>query len=250
MSPSRRRLLQAATVWPLLRTLHAGRKDFWETKEPAAWTAEEKLTVLGQSPWAQEGSARVEREKMKTGPYQGVARPGAGVPGAKPNARPGELESVPMGEKLPPPPSAETGPLVQFRVLARWETAAPVRLAGGPDLPDGAAPYYVIRLRGMPLMPPPKPRDGEPPSNPNADLIEEVKQNTRIERKDKPAIACAHLFTGSGTASTDLLLFFPRADDPIVAADKLVTLESRFGPFHLSIKFPLKEMIYKGALAL
>jgi hypothetical protein len=29
-----------------------------------------------------------------------------------------------------------------------------------------------------------------------------------------------------------------------------VTLESRFGPFHLSIKFPLKEMMYKGSLAI
>jgi hypothetical protein len=27
-------------------------------------------------------------------------------------------------------------------------------------------------------------------------------------------------------------------------------LESRFGPFHLSVKFPLKDMMYQGALAL
>jgi hypothetical protein len=41
-----------------------------------------------------------------------------------------------------------------------------------------------------------------------------------------------------------------READPIQVADKLVTLESRFGPFHLSVKFPLKAMIYKGELAL
>jgi hypothetical protein len=33
-------------------------------------------------------------------------------------------------------------------------------------------------------------------------------------------------------------------------ADKLVTLESQFAPFHLSVKFPLKDMMYKGELAL
>ena len=48
----------------------------------------------------------------------------------------------------------------------------------------------------------------------------------------------------------ELLLFFPREADPITLADKVVTLESRFGPFHLTVKFPLKEMMYNGALAL
>jgi hypothetical protein len=33
-------------------------------------------------------------------------------------------------------------------------------------------------------------------------------------------------------------------------ADKLVTLESRFGVFQLSVRFPLKDMMYKGELAL
>jgi len=45
--------------------------------------------------------------------------------------------------------------------------------------------------------------------------------------------------------------FFTRKDDdPITMADKLVTLESQFAPFHLSIKFPLKDMLYKGELSL
>jgi hypothetical protein len=32
--------------------------------------------------------------------------------------------------------------------------------------------------------------------------------------------------------------------------EKNVTLEVRFDPFRLTVKFPLKEMMYKGALAL
>jgi hypothetical protein len=35
-----------------------------------------------------------------------------------------------------------------------------------------------------------------------------------------------------------------------VAADKVVTLESQFGFYHLMVKFTLKEMMYKGELAL
>ena len=52
-----------------------------------------------------------------------------------------------IGERPPPVPSTDTGQSVQFRVLARWESAKPVRLAGGPELPEGTAQFYVIRLQ-------------------------------------------------------------------------------------------------------
>ena len=139
---------------------------------------------------------------------------------------------------------------MQFRVLARWESAKPVRLAGGPETPELTGEFYVIRLRGLPLMPPPKAKPGEVAPNPNENMLHAIKEGSRLERKGKPDIACAHLFTGSGVAANEALLFFTRVADPITAADKLVTLESRFAPFHLSVKFPLKEMMYKGELAL
>ncbi|MGD0776508.1 MAG: hypothetical protein ABSC05_27145 [Candidatus Solibacter sp.] len=253
MHRTRRRLLQAATIWPAFRALQAARKEFWESKDPADWSNEEKRILLGQSPWAREGIVRFEVEKNRapaSGPYEGVARPGGDVPGANPSTPPGAIPSVPIGERPPPVPSTDTGQSVQFRVLARWESAKPVRLAGGPELPGETAQFYVIRLRGMPLLPPPKARNGESVSDPNEGLLEAIKQSSRIERKGKRAISCAHLLTGSGESATELLLFFARGADPIAVGEKVVTLESRFGPFHLSVKFPLKEMMYKGALAL
>ena len=250
MLRTRRRLLQAATIWPATHALLAARKEFWEDKAPADWSNEEKRILLGQSPWAREGIARFEVERKRERAYQGVARPGAGVPGARPGERPGAAESVPIGERPPPVPSTDTGQSVQFRVLARWESAKPIRLAGGPELPEGTAQFYVIRLRGMPLLPPPKAKAGESVANPNQGMLEAIEKGSRIERKDKPAIPCAHLLTGSGESATELLLFFARGTDPITVAEKAVTLESRFVPFHLSVKFPLKDMMYKGALAL
>jgi hypothetical protein len=139
---------------------------------------------------------------------------------------------------------------VQFRVLARWESAKPVRLAGGPELPELTGQFYVIRVRGLPLMPPPKTKPDEVAPNPNEGMLRAIEQGSRLERKDKPGIPCAHLFTGSGDTATEVLLFFARGADPIRVADKVVTLESRFAPFHLSVKFPLKDMMYKGELAL
>src|ERR1035437_4743569 len=253
MLRTRRRLLQAATTWPAFRALQAARKEFWESKEPADWSNEEKRILLGQSPWAREGIVRFDVERKRGGPtgtYEGVARAGGGVPGANPGAPPGAPTSVPIGERPPPVPSTDTGQSVQFRVLARWESAMPVRLAGGPEMPEETARFYAIRLQGMPLLPPPKGSNGERVSNPNEGMLEAIKQGSRIERGGKIAIPCAHLLTGSGDSATEVLLFFARGANPITVGEKAVTLESRFGPFHLSIKFPLKEMMYKGALAL
>jgi len=110
--------------------------------------------------------------------------------------------------------------------------------------------FYVIRLRGLPLMPPPKAKPGEVAPNPDEGMLQAIREGSLLERKNKPGIACAHLFTGSGDAATEVLLFFPRGVDPITVAEKVVTLESRFALFHLSVKFSLKEMLYKGELAL
>ena len=253
MLKTRRRWLQAATVWPSFHALQAARREFWESKDPAGWTKEEKQILLGQSPWAREGVVRFEVEKKRagaTGTYEGVARPGGNVPGANPGSAPGSVPTVPIGERPPPVPSTGNGRSVEFTVLARWESAQPVRLAGAPEMPQGTAGFYVIRLQGMPLLPPPKAKAGETVPNPNEGMLAAIKQNSRIERRVKAAIPCAHLLSGSGDSVTELLLFFARGSDPITVDEKVVTLESRFGLFHLSVKFPLKEMMFKGALAL
>jgi len=172
------------------------------------------------------------------------------MPDTRPGVPPGGAKSGPIGEAIPPPPKPDSGQPLQFPILARWESAKPVSLAGGLDVSDSIAQFYAIRLRGVPLMPPAKPaRPGEPPTDPNERILAEIKAGSRLERQDKPAIPCAHLFTGAGNA-TDVLLFFARGADPITIADKAVTLESRFAVFHLSVKFPLKDMLYKGELAL
>ncbi len=233
--------------------LQAARKDFWEIKDSSNWTNEEKQVLLIQSPWAKEGFARMEVEKKRgTGPgYGSNGRKGVDMPDPRPGAPPGGQRSVPIGEEVPPVPNTDSGPPVQFRVLARWETAKPVRLAGRPEVPEVTGQFYVVRLRGLPLMPPSKVAPGDVAPNPNEGMLKAIKDGSRLERKDKPTIPCAHLFTGSGDKLNEVLLFFPRReDDPITVADKLVTLESRFAAFHLSIKFPLKDMLYKGELSL
>jgi hypothetical protein len=229
----------------------AARKEFWEGKDPASWTNEEKQVLLWQSPWAREGFARMEQKSSRSVGYNNKGEKGFDVPDNRPGVPTGGTKSVPIGGEIPPVPNPDTGKPIEFHVLARWETAPPVRLAGGPELPELTGQFYVIRLRGLPLMPPPKVKPGEEaPQDPNEGLLQAIKEGSRLERARKAPISCAHLFTRAGNGSPDVLLFFPRATAAITIADKLVTLESRFASFHLSIKFPLKEMVYKGELAL
>ena len=244
MLPTRRRLLQGLLLSPAFRGMQAARRGFWEIKDPGQWSSEEKRILLAQSPWAREGAVTFDvgpHREPPSGPYDVPATRAGGMPNANP--------TVPMGEALPPRPEAPGQP-VQFRVVARWESAAPIRLAGGPELPEGAAEFYVIGLRGLPLMPSAKAKPGESESNSNQAMLDALRQNSRLERKDKPDLACNHLLTRSRESSTELLLFFPRDPDPITVADKLVTLESRFGPFHLTVRFLPKEMMFNGTLAL
>jgi hypothetical protein len=248
---TRRQWLRAAALLPPSRLL-AARKDFWESKDPASWTSQEKDIVLYQSPWARDGAVRVETEKKRTEPgYNSKGQVGYDMPDTRPGVPAGGVKSVPIGEEVPRAPKVDTSKPIEFRAMARWETAKPVRLAGGPEVPEMTGQFYVIRLRGLPLMPPPKPKPGEPaPADPNAELLPAIKMGSSLERVGKPPIPCAHLFTGTGNASTEVLLFFPHGADPITLADKLVTLECRFALFHLSIKFPLKDMVYRGELSL
>ncbi len=228
----------------------AARKEFWDTKDPASWSSEEKEILLWRSPWAREGFARMDEKKPTVVGYGNNGRRGIEVPDSRPGVPQGGAQSVPIGEPIPPRPEAPGEP-VQFRVLARWASAKPVRLAGGPEIPELTGQFYVIRLRGLPLMPPPKVKPGEAaPPDPNEAMLQAIEGGTRLERAGKPPIPCAHLFKGSGNASGEVLLFFPRGADAITIADKVVTLESWFAPFHLSIKFSLKDMMYKGELTL
>ncbi len=245
VTPTRREWLRAAALCAACRTLVAARKDFWQTKDPATWTSDEKDAILWQSPWARDGFARMEENKHPPPSGQRVE-----LPNTTPGQPPGGMQSYPIGEPIPRAQKGGAEP-VQFHVLARWETAAPVRRAGGPETPELTGQFYVIRLHGLPLMPPPKTKPGEAaPPDPNVGIVQSIKEGSYLERAGKPALRCAHIFTGSGSTATDVLLFFPRDVDPISLADKMVTLESRFAVFHVEIKFPLKDMLYKGELAL
>jgi hypothetical protein len=62
---TRRHWLRAAAMGPACLALRAAGKEFWDSKDPASWTNDEKQILLGRSPWAREGFVRVEEGKNR-----------------------------------------------------------------------------------------------------------------------------------------------------------------------------------------
>ena len=104
---------------PACLALRAARNEFWNSKDPASWSDDEKQFLLGQSPWAREGLVRMEngKDRPTTSGYGNNGRRGSDMPETAPGVPPGGTRSVPIGEEIPPRPNPDPGHPIEFRVL-------------------------------------------------------------------------------------------------------------------------------------
>lgn len=157
-----------------------------------------------------------------------------------------------------------------FTPTVRWESARPVLEAQkrmNPDyklIPDAAegqtADPYVISLSGMPMrgqgMGGQRPEGMDDAGNGQqrrqrdpAQMKQTFLEHTQLVRKNKPAIAPSDVQFSNGE-SREIRFLFPRTDDPISLDDKEVAFVTQMGPMKIEKKFRLKDMTYKGKLAL
>ena len=144
----------------------------------------------------------------------------------------------------------------------RWESAEPVYQARKTQLPPEAKDHYIITVSGLPMMgggmggPGGMQRRGEGKQGGGPDVDPEARrkmmqdrlaESTRIERKGKDPIHPDNLMLGQNQPI--IIFYFPHTSQPIVIADKEVTFITRMGPMEVKVKFPLKEMVYKGKLS-
>ena len=126
-----------------------------------------------------------------------------------------------------------------------WDSAAPVHEARvkleQKDWAElRAKDFYVVSIVGFPMR-------GQ---QPNAEQMRKRLASAAIlERKGKDPIAAADVgFVKSGEKLTVVFLF-PRTT-AIETTDKEVTFQFKGGPMEAKAKFPLKDMMYGGKLAL
>lgn len=206
----------------------------------------------------------------------GMGGPGGGGGMGGPPGGGGGMGGPPGGGGGMGGPGGMEGETPDVKVVVRWESAKPVREATKKALPSEAEGHYAIAVSGLPMLAndgsPGGPGggrrqgrrarteqaegqpEGEAPSAAEREdrrkrMLARMMRSTSLQVRGKDAIAPDGVIVSDDEKGT-LLLLFPRPSSPIQASDKEVAFETRMGPFVVKTKFSLKEMVYRGELAL
>ncbi len=213
-------------------------------KDPSQWTSAEVQRILTDSPWAQQAMAAfgkpLEPDDMPVTPPLGPQGGMSGARGASDGRWDGGIaRNTGIGES----------PMLP--VTVRWDSAEPVRQAltrskedGVPIAAERAARDYVITVIG--LVPASNPARPAQSANDPAQ-IQGFLVNSRLIARGQPSIAPDDAVIDEATGAVHL--FFPRTH-AITANDKEASFVTRYGSVSVQKKFRLKDMLYKGQLAL
>jgi len=189
--------------------------EFWDTKDPKDWTAEEIDRLLNRSPWARQVTAA-----SASGVLGGVPRPGVGMGGGV---------GIGMGRRRGTP----TQRSASGKATVRWESAQPVRDAAKTPLPDGFKDHYAIGVYGLEA---------------HGDL-DDLKQFATLEPKGRELAQAGIAQTQPGSPP-GILFGFSRDLLDLSRDDREATFTSQFGQLVVKVKFNPQEMSYRGRLAL
>ena len=271
-------LMLAAGAGSSLR-LNAASSDFWNKKEPAEWSSQEIDKLVTKSPWARQVTAQSAAMSRQFG--GGAGDPGLGGGGGNPGGGnpggggyPGGGGSYPGGGGMGYPGGGGMGGRgtggggrsrgggqmpVAYTATVRWESAKPVQEALKTPLPEGLAAAYVISVSGVPILSSGRRRSDNDSGNDTAvskgltdDVLERIKNLTYLEPKGKSAAQPSAVAKGSISSSgmPTLLFAFPREALQLTADDRDVLFTTKLGEIEVKSKFNLKDMMYRGELAL
>lgn len=223
--------------------------DFWNDKDPSSWSDKEAGRLLNKSPWAKETVVESGAPGLNGG-FGDAGRPGAGRSAA------GGMSGGMSGTRgSPGTPNGGEGGMrgqPQLRVLIRWESATPMRQAARKPVPPLASQYYIITVSGLPASghDPDQLRDDSEGLDTRKHIEDQLKQGTELVRKGKDPIHPERLQVLDKEGQRSVVFLFSRKPEPLTLEDKEVIFTSAVGSLRFKVRFPLKEMIYRGKLDL
>jgi hypothetical protein len=211
----------------------AAKGEFWNDKQPDAWSASEIEKLLSRSPWAKEADVELNFDGFAGGPAGG---PPGGFPGGD-SPGGGFPAGGPMGGG-------------QFKPVIRWESAKAIQDARKKGATADFGKYYVLSLSGTPMNGAPTPPFGDDdadPQRPNRQQMQaNLLQSTQLQIKGKSPLKPERI----EPSETGIMFLFSRDDHPIKRDDKEVTFQTKLGPLQLKARFALKDMLYRDQLEL
>jgi len=151
-----------------------------------------------------------------------------------PQARGGSMEGPGSRAEMP-----------QVQALVVWESPSPIGLALKKTPSPELSKSYVITVAGFPLHE----RNSEA-SRGNEGLEQVFKEGTSLQRKGQDPIVPDKVEIADNAGVSFIRFTFPRDPKPISLEDKDVEFVTSLGRTSLKTKFSLKDMTYKGQLAL
>jgi hypothetical protein len=200
-------------------------KEFWESKDPAEWSADEISRLLGKSPWAKTVSAERVKTQKNTMPSDPMPPP------VNPRSRNSGMGKPPSART----PSTKTVTTYTGEVV--WESAAPVRAALKSKLPEGFEGQYVLGMSGVPLAK----SDGK-------GALDKLRQATSLHTKNHQPLQPGPLkvLHENGTV---YLFGFSKEGLSLNREEKEVVFTTHMGNLAFTAKFNPRDMLYHGELA-
>jgi len=219
-----------------------GAADFWNKKEPLAWSSDEVLLLTTRSPWA-----RDTRIDLKPNGQGAAGDRGGSDLTVDPNTRGGS--SIGAGGGRTP------GRLPDATVT--WESAQPLLDALKYPIPAEFANHYAIGVANLPIVVEGGrlPRKGVAPS-PSAppravdqeELLDWLKNGAILRAKSRDPVQAGVVRPARGGAM--ILFGFSQELLPLSVSDRDVVFTLDNDQLSLKARFDPKEMIYRGKLAL
>jgi len=213
-------------IQPHLLTGGSPEEEFWNTRPPEDWTADEIQTLTTKSPWAKPVTAEIKA-------YSPLSGGGAGAAGGRRGGRSsGRAAGSNSGAGSP-----------KFQGVVRWASAKPIRLALKLQFPPSLASHFVISVSGLPIV---SGHGGDDGSS-GADSYDGLKAQTALQVKGQEAIQPGVIEPDKNETSTLYFGFLPQLVQ--LDGDKIVTFTTTMAPLNVKVKFELKQMKFKGDLA-
>jgi hypothetical protein len=214
--------------------LQAFSSDFWNKKDPSEWSSEEVSQLTSKSPWAKEVGGNYTSSGGQSRGMGGGGMGGGGMGGG--GRRRGQVGM----------------PSQNYKGTIRWESATPILDALKTPLADTFKDHYVISVTGFPLdNNGGRSRSQSEDSNASLqDALDHLKSVTFLQPKTKRDVQPGIVQQpANGRYGSTVLFGFSKEVLALQPEDKEVTFITSFGRLDLKAKFNLKEMVYRGELA-
>jgi hypothetical protein len=141
-----------------------------------------------------------------------------------------------------------------YKGTVRWESAKPIQEALKTEIPKEFEGHYIISVNGFPLTQR-QPRNQQSQDEDNSqqstqDTLDRLKQVTYLEPKGRrdaqPGIVRQPVAASYGS----VWFGFQRDFLNLKADDKEAEFTTQFGRMTIKAKFNLKDMLYRGELAI